>query len=230
MHNEICIMLRKGMYDKVDEWSRRLAAEFSLDSKKTIDLIDKITGGLGYTKEEPLDESRMNYVGYYIAWPDMLSNGVRILEIGTGLGRTAFIVHYSIKPRLYLTIDSSIEMLHIALYANPIEDYKKVLWIDDVKIVYGDAVRILDCLNDTFDHIIHDGGPNPRRNKRLYSKKIFNTLGILLRKGGTLSVFIGSYRVMQDAIYNNLIDTGFKIVETVPLPFSKARVIHAVKS
>ncbi len=229
MYNEICLMLRRSMYNKVDELSRRIVAEHSFENKQLIEIIDKITGGLGYTRENPLDESRMNYAGYYIAWPDVLRNGVKVLEIGTGLGRTAFIVHYSINPQLYLTIDKSLEMLYIALYNNPIEDYRRTLWKRDVKIVYGDALRVLKCINDEFDHIIHDGGPNPRKNKRIYSRRFFNTLNRLLRKGGTLSVFIGSYRVMQDLIYNTLVDTGFEIIETVSLPFSRARVIHAVK-
>ncbi len=230
MYSEICSMLRKGMYDEVDKLSRRIVAEHPLKNKQLIDVIDRITGGLGYTKENPLDESRMNYAGYYIAWPDVLKNGAKVLEIGTGLGRTAFIVHYTVNPQLYLTIDNSLEILYVALYNNPIEDYKKTLWKHDVKVVYGDALYVLKCINDKFDHIIHDGGPNPRKNKRLYNEHFFNILNKLLKKGGTLSVFIGSYRVMQDLIYNTLVNIGFEIIETVSLPFSKARVIHAVKN
>lgn len=230
MYSKLCLMLRNHMYDEADALSRRIVANHPLKSKQLIDVISRITGGLGYTKENPLDELRMNYVGYYIAWPDVLNNAVKVLEIGTGLGRTAFIVHYVVNPQLYLTIDNSLEMLYIALYNNPIGDYRRVLWRRDVKVVYGDALHLLKCLNDTFDHVIHDGGPNPRKNKRLYSKHFFNILSKLLKKRGTLSVFIGSYRVMQDLVYNTLLDTGFKIIETSSLPFSKARVIHAVKN
>lgn len=233
--NNVCELLRKGMYEEADILSRKIVREYANDNcidkmDNIINLVDNVTGGLGYTREEPLDESRMNYAGYYIAWPDVLSDNSKILEIGTGLGRTAFIVHYTIKPHLYLTIDNSIKMLYIALYRNPIEDYRRVLWEKDVKIVYGDALYVLRCINDTFDHVIHDGGPNPRKNRRIYSKYFFSLLKKLLRKNGSLSVFIGSYRVMQDFIYNTLIDLGFNVIETVSLPFSKARVIHAVKS
>ncbi len=227
---EICLMLKKRLYGKVDEYTRQRAANVNIvDKNKIIDIIDNITGGLGYTKDNPLDESRMNYAGYYIAWPDVLENNMKILEIGTGLGRTAYVVHYTINPETYLTIDNSLEILHIALYNNPIEDYKKILWRTNVKIIYGDALQVLECINDEFDHVIHDGGPNPRRNRRLYSIYFFSLLKRILKKNGTLSVFIGSYRVMQDHIYNTLIGLEFDVLETVSLPFSKARVIHAVK-
>ncbi len=222
------------MYDEVDGIVRRIISEKHKGTSfrnfsELLEIIDNITGGLGYTKEEPLDVVRMGLAGSVIAWPEVLRDGDKVLEIGTGLGRTAYVVHYAVKPSIYVTIDVSGEILFIALYKNPIKVYQDVLWRSDVKIIYADATRIIKCLNDVFDHIIHDGGPNPRRNKKLYSMNFLKALVKLLKPGGRLSIFIGSERLMQERIYTSLIEIGLRIIETKSLPFSKARVIHAVK-
>ena len=227
-------MLLSRRYDDVNKYSRRIVKERynyvgNLSYEEIVSLIDKITGGLGYKSSEPLDIVQMNYAGSYIAWPEKVTNNSRVLEIGTGLGRTAYVVHYMAKPKIYVTIDASGEILYVALYRNPIKVYQEVLWLPYVKIIFSDAVEIIDCLNDEFDHIIHDGGPNPRKNKRLYSKHFLHKLIKLLKPGGSLSIFIGSERKMQEEIYSTLIELGLQVVETVSLPFSKARVIHAYK-
>lgn len=231
---DICSMLLSRKYDDVDRYSRRLIKERysyieNLSYEEVVSLIDRVTGGLGYKSNEPLDIVQMNYAGSYIAWPEKVTDNSRILEVGTGLGRTAYVIHYVVKPRIYITMDISGEILYLALYRNPIRVYQDVLWLPDVKIVFGDAVKIINCLNDEFDHIIHDGGPNPRKNKRLYSKYFLDKLVRLLKSGGSLSIFIGSERKMQERIYSLLVELGLRIVETVPLPFSRARVIHACK-
>lgn len=221
-------------YDIVDKYSRkRVKKHYSyvenLDLNSIIDLIDNVTGGLGYTSSEPLDVARMGIAGSYIAWPERVTNNSKVLEIGTGIGRTAYVVHYVARPKLYLTIDISGEILYVALYKNPVKIYQNVLWLPDVKIVFGDAVELIGCIKDYFDHIIHDGGPNPRRNQRLYSQEFLEALIRLLKPKASLSVFIGSERKMQEYIYDTLVELGLEIVETVPLPFSKARVVHAYK-
>ncbi len=222
------------MYDKVDRLSRRIVNEkYNYISSKSfhelLEIIDHTTGGLGYTRKEPLDVVRMGLAGTVIAWPEVLRNGDKILEVGTGLGRTAYVVHYVVKPSIYVTIDVSGEMLFIALYRNPVKVYQDVLWRSDVKIIYADAVRIIRCFDEVFDHIIHDGGPNPRKNKKLYSQSFLKALVKLLKPKGSLSIFIGSERIMQEEIYNNLNKLGLRIIETKPLPYSRARVIHAIK-
>lgn len=227
-------MLMYRRYDIVDKHSReqvrkRYGYVENLDLDSIVKLIDNVTGGLGYTNSEPLDVVRMGYAGSYIAWPEKVTDNSKILEIGTGIGRTAYVVHYVAKPKLYLTIDISGEILYIALYKNPVKIYQDTLWLPDVKIVFGDVVKLVDCIKDSFDHIIHDGGPNPKRNQRLYSRRFFEALIRLLKPEASISVFIGSERRMQEYIYNTLIELGLEIVETVPLPFSKARVIHACK-
>lgn len=227
-------MLLNKRYDDVNKYSRKIVKERynyveNLGYEEILCLIDKITGGLGYKSSEPLDIVQMNYAGSYIAWPEKVTDNSRVLEIGTGLGRTAYVVHYVARPKIYVTIDVSGEILYIALYKNPIKVYQDVLWLSDVKIIFSDAVKIIDCINDEFDHIIHDGGPNPKKNKRLYSKHFLYKLIGLLRRGGSLSIFIGSERKMQEEVYSTLIELGLQVVETVSLPFSKARVIHAYK-
>ncbi len=222
------------MYDEADRLSRRIVNEkykyiLSKDFHELLEIIDRTTGGLGYTRKEPLDVVRMGLAGSVIAWPEVLRNGDKILEVGTGLGRTAYVVHYVVKPSIYVTIDVSGEMLFIALYRNPVKVYQDVLWRNNVKIIYADATRIIRCFSDVFDHIIHDGGPNPRKNKKLYSQSFLKALVKLLKPKGSLSIFIGSERTMQEEIYDNLSRLGLRIIETKPLPYSKARVIHAVK-
>ncbi len=237
-HTPPCIIahLAARDYRWVDDFSRALALKAfvletsSLDQESLWRLVDRITGGLGYTSEG-IDEARVIIAGCVIAWTEAVDRDSIVLEIGTGLGRTMHCLLESTKPRMVLTVDNSPEILSIALYRNPFPYFQEKLWRDNVYIVYGDAVEVVDTLLATrhrFNHIIHDGGPNPGKNKRLYNREFLEKLVRLLQPKGTLSVFTGRNPRETTRIYKILKRQGLEI-ETKTLPYSPARVIHAKK-
>lgn len=228
-------LLRRD-YVGADRISRSVAYRVFIKHTSLIDdeslwrIVDSITGGLGY-EEDYIDESRVIQAGCYIAWADAVHEGFRVLEIGTGLGRTLYCILSSSRPREYITIDNSPHILSIALYRNPFKYFQDMLWSECVRVVLGDAitiVRILVNLGESFDHIVHDGGPNPRRNPRLFSEGFIKALVSLLKPGGTVSVFAGKDRLYISKIYGLLKDMGLEAwTDTYPgLPF---RVVKARK-
>lgn len=194
------------------------------------DLIDKITGGLGYTKEDK-DFVRVIIAGCIISWPEEVNDGDKILEIGTGLGRTIYCVLESANPSKIVTIDISPEILSVALYRNPYTFFQNKLWDHRINIIYGDAVEVTELLHRIgmkFDHIIHDGGPNPDKNPQLYKKYFLEKLIKLLKNEGTISVFAGKRSASVSRIYNLLKQLGIK-AETQSFPYAPVRVIHGKK-
>ena len=205
---------------EVSRWGRAELLKF----------IDRTTGGLGYTKEEPFDVVRMGLAGSAIAWAEAVRDGDTVLEVGTGIGRTCYCATYSAVPALYVTVEVSVGMLAVALYANPVEAYRRALWNPFVRTVLADARDLVPRLPpSTFDHIIHDGGPNPSRNPALFSEDFLAALARVLRPGGRIPVFAGRDPAWQERIYRALRGLGLRVVGTVPLPFSRARAIRAVK-
>ncbi|MDI9620132.1 MAG: MnmC family methyltransferase [Candidatus Nezhaarchaeota archaeon] len=224
--------LRQRRYDYVDVVSRRtvdLLKEYvlTLDQRELWRLIDSTTGGLGYTLEDK-EITRLMVYGSYIAWVEVAQEGSKILEVGTGLGRTCHVILSSIRSSLYLTLDSSQEVLAIALHKNPYPQLQRSLWDPCVKICLQDAVEAVNAISDVFDHIIHDGGPSPSKNHRLFSAAFLGRLVKLLRSGGTMSVFGGKDRRWQDKIFNTLNRLGLH-VKTEPLPYSPIVVFHCTK-
>lgn len=230
---QILEKIERKQYQEADKITREFIeriykdeiAQLSLDQIKQ--LIDKITGGLGYFKND-WNIMRMNYVGSIISWAEVVKDRAKILEIGTGIGRTCFTVMYSRNVSEYITIDNSPEILAIALFKNPIDFYQKTLWDKRVRVILGDALKVITRINDKFDHIIHDGGPTPSKNPRLYSRSFLKKLVLKLKRGGTLSVFGGRDPLWVDRVYKNLALLGLK-VETVSFPDAPVRVFHCVK-
>jgi hypothetical protein len=67
-------LLRQKLYDEVDRVSRKRVFAlkekvFSLSQEDLWRLIDEVTGGLGYTREER-DVTRLIIYGSYIAWAE----------------------------------------------------------------------------------------------------------------------------------------------------------------
>lgn len=199
-----------------------------LDWARLTRYVRSVTGGLGDREDEPFDPFRLGLAGSVIAWPEAVPEDGRVLEIGTGVGRTRYAVRVTRRTSLYISIDIDPVIHAIALYRNPIPAYQEVLWTRDFIVLLGDAARLVERLPaGIFDHVIHDGGPNPRRNPRLYSIHFLSMLAERLKPGGTISVFAGAERNWVTRIYSTLKRLGFRIVETVHLPGSRARVIHA---
>ncbi|MCS7140267.1 MAG: MnmC family methyltransferase [Candidatus Nezhaarchaeota archaeon] len=225
-------LLKQRRYDLVDEISRREISSLiehvnSLSSNELWNIIDDVTGGLGYTQSDK-DISRLIIYGSYISWAEEVREGSKVLEIGTGLGRTCYTVLSVTMPSLYLTIDSSSTILAIALYRNPYPPFQEALWKPVVKICLCDALKAVNSITDTFDHIIHDGGPNPNRNPTLYSNNFLERLIELLKNGGSLSMFGSKSKVWQNKLYSKLRDLKLR-VKTQPIPYSPLVVFHCMK-
>jgi len=183
--NEIYKYLQQGDYNTADKITRAKARQYYLkyiahiDYGKKLRIIDEITGGLGYKGGE-LNILEMNFAGVIISWVEVVKSKPKVLEVGTGLGRTCFIVVKNTSPSLYLSLDKSLTMLAIALFSNPIKEYMQALNSNVVKVAWADALKAVDMIPDVFDHIIHDGGPNPNKNPRLYSESFLAKLARVL--------------------------------------------------
>ncbi len=234
-YSRILSLLARGLIDEADKLSRSIARSVwrnvvsKMSSNRILELIDRITGGLGYKSDSPLDPLQMTVAGSYIAWPEAIRDNARVLEIGTGIGRTCYVAHYNKKIGVYVTIDISPEILAIALYGNPVRQYSECLWREDVKIILADAVEAVPLLQrGYFTHLIHDGGPNPLRAPSLYTVRFMRLLASRLAPKSTASIFAGRSRKARERVYRAMLAAGFKVVETVSLPDSPAIVYHAV--
>ncbi len=228
--------LAAGALNEADRVTRECAAQLwdarlkDAAREEIVKLIEEATGGLGYRAEAPLEPAQMVVAGTVIAWPEAVPEGGRVFEVGTGIGRTCYVVHYARRPALYVTVDISLPILAVALYGNPVRAFRDALWRDDVRVVLGDALEVARLLpSGAFDHVIHDGGPNPLRNPRLYSAPMFAELARLLKPCGTLSVFAGRSRRGRQLVYEGLRSAGLEIVGVASFPDSPAAVYRARK-
>jgi predicted membrane-bound spermidine synthase len=232
-----CIITRilKKDLEGADNISRKVSwIAYRRIASMRIDLreyIDKTTGGLGYRgRNIGGDWERVVTLGCYIAWADSISSGDKVLEIGTGLGRTTYCLQYY-KPEQIITIDIDPIITGIALYDNPYREFQEALRRRNVKLIIGDAVAIVKTLYRSgyiFTHIVHDGGPNPRRNRRLYTKYFFKILDKLLLPGGRISVFAGKDPLIINNIYHILESLGYKTQTVTPIGIP-VRVVRGIK-
>jgi len=225
--------LRRGELGLADRVTRKIAARAyrevrNLSWMERFKLVDEATGGIGYVKNR-LDESRMTTLGCLIAWPEAVKKGARVFEVGTGLGRTCHVVTWSSSPSLYLSVDVNPYVLAIALYDNLVPTYQRALWRHEVKLALIDARKAVKLLGQGFDHVVHDGGPNPDNNPELWSKEFLAELVGLLRPGGTMSVFAGRNPKWVDHIYRALRELGLR-AWTQAAPGFKVRVVRAEKA
>ncbi len=234
---KILELVKSGNIDDADSLTRSYARRIFVEEVKTwnfekkIKFIEDVTGGLGFHEHNIVDVESMIHVGRYISWCDVVKDNYRIFEIGTGLGRTVYCVFSHAYPSLYITCDINPYMLAIALYDNPVSEFQDVLWKSSVKVLLCDGVRLAYILNFVFDHVIHDGGPCPDSNPRLFAEHLLNRLLDIVRNGGTISVFAGKKRKWIDKIYNVFKSSGkAREVVTVSVPGSGLCVVHVVKS
>ncbi|RLF23904.1 MAG: hypothetical protein DRN15_04865 [Thermoprotei archaeon] len=221
---------RYGVADRIARAYARLVYDrfiSKMSEEEVFRIIDEVTGGLGYRRND-FNVMRMSYCGSIIAWPEAVSRGDKVLEIGTGIGRTCYVIVNWSQPSLYVTIDKSPEILAIALYRNPVNAYRDALNSSIVKILLCDATKAVPKMSMRFDHIVHDGGPCPSRNPSLFSKDFLEQLSLLLKPEGTMSIFAGRNKKWQDRIYKNLRELGFR-VETESFPDSPVIVFHCTK-
>jgi len=232
LEGKILELLARRSYDEADRATRLFVEQLrswalTLSEEEVWRFVNEVTGGLGYT-EEDRDVCRVALCGSLISWAEVVKDGFKVLEVGTGLGRTCYTVLFTARPSLYLSIDNSPQILALALYRNPYEAFRRALGASCVKLCLCDAVKAVKALREEFDHVIHDGGPNPNRNPKLYSEELLEDLARVLRRGGTMSVFAGRNKSWQDRIYLTLRSLGFD-VSSVSFPFSPVLVFHCVK-
>ncbi len=190
-----------------DERAREAAARYrewaeGLSESEVFQYVKSRTGGLGHGRNR-FEVGKMGVKGYVIAWPERARGAV--LEIGTGLGRTAWATLEWGHPKLLVSIEIDPKMLAIALYRNPVEEFSEALRDDRVRLILGDAVEVVPELpRGYFDHLVHDGGPCPRRNPRLFSREFLAELARRVRRGGTASVFAGRDPGWQDRLHEAL--------------------------
>ncbi len=200
--------------EREDERARREALRWadwarSLDPEELFRYVTERTGGLGHGSEG-FEVGKMALKGYLIAWPEE-ADGL-VLEVGTGLGRTAWAVLEWGEPDALVTIEVDPRMLAIALHANPVPEFRDALRDERVKIVLGDAVTVVPRMPEgTFDHVVHDGGPCPSQNPRIFSHGFLRDLTRRLREGGTASVFAGRDPAWQDRLYRSLKEFFFDV-------------------
>jgi len=222
-------------FEKADQITR-IIAKNTYNSIKNQDkdiarYIDEITGGIGYRRKMlGKDWERVVLLGCYIAWADAVQSNEKVLEIGTGLGRTNYCIQYN-KPMKIHSIDNDQLVIGIALYSNPYPEFQEYLWRENVKIFLGDAlciIRILSMKGVKYDHIVHDGGPCPAKNPILYSYDFFSSLDKLLKPGGRISVFGGKNPKIIKKIYSILKELGYEAY-TVSPPGIRVFIIRGVK-
>jgi Predicted archaeal methyltransferase len=147
-----------------------------------------------------------------------LKRNDKVLDIGTGLGYTAIHAFFK-KVRKVVSIEKDPVILRYAEY-NP---WSK--WLENVNIIIGDAVKVLDKLEPYyFNKIIHDP-PTFSISEELYSLDFYNMLHNLLPKRGTILHYVGypSYVSKRKKIVENIISrckkAGFT-VKVLPEIFS----------
>ncbi len=230
---QVLTLARQGNIEKADELTRSFVRKIYYEEVKNWDLnrkisfIENVTGGLGFRFHNICDMESMVHVGMYISWADVVKDGYSIFEIGTGLGRTMYCIFLKAKPSLYVSCDINPYMLAIALFDNPVSEFQEILWKSCVKILLCDGVRLAYALPYSPNHVVHDGGPCPRDNPRLYADHFIKRLIEITKQEGTLSIFAGKDRWWVNKIYNVVKSVELiREVRTVSVPGSGICVIH----
>lgn len=225
--------------NKVDNISRKIASRAYafirnyMKTREILEYIDKVTGGIGYrNKQIGSDWERVVILGCYIAWAESASSKDTVLEIGTGLGRTNYCLQYNGVKQI-ITVDVDPYILGIATNNNPYKEFQQALNNRRItRIVLGDAVVIVNVLIKTgylFTHIVHDGGPNPGKNPRIFSHKFFHKLDKLLANNGRISIFAGKNPKIVSRIYGYLKNLGYEVYTFNP-PGLNVKIVRGVKN
>lgn len=232
VRDKVVELLSQSKFSEADKLTREYVRKYlpeisSWSWDRLVKYITEVTGGLGYREDDLYDIDRIIEVGEFISWSRIVKNGYKVLEIGTGLGRTMYTILSKTRCSLYLSLDIDPVILAICLYYNPISIFQSVL--DKAYICLCDAVRAIPRVNVKFNHIIHDGGPNPRRNPRLFSKHFIHELINHLEDDGTISIFAGRDSEWIEKIYNYLKE--LKVYSWVDkCDVTKLKVVRGIKS
>lgn len=134
---------------------------------------------------EDRDVTRLIIYGSYIAWAEAVKPGSEVLEISTGLGglllRPLDDLPFALPGDRLFTRDTRDSPLQESIFA-----ILRIFLSSIVKMCLCDATIAVHHINDSFDHIIHNGGPNPNKNPALFSSAFLSKLVSLLKVGGAL--------------------------------------------
>ncbi|AFZ70366.1 putative methyltransferase [Caldisphaera lagunensis DSM 15908] len=138
--------------------------------------------------------------------------GVRVLEIGTGLGYTA-INSLKFGAREVITIEKDQNVLWLA-ERNP---WSYELNSEKIKIILGNAFDIIKDFNNEFDIIIHDPPRFTSNSSELYSIEFYKYLYSALKRNGVLFHYTGEPGRVKGKgfplkISGKLKDVGFEVL------------------
>ncbi len=138
--------------------------------------------------------------------------GVRVLEIGTGLGYTT-INSLKMGAREIITIEKDQNVLWLA-ERNP---WSKELSSEKIKIILGNAFDIIKDFHNEFDVIIHDPPRFTSNSSELYSIEFYKNLYFALKRNGVMFHYTGEPgRVKGKSfplkISGKLKEAGFKVL------------------
>jgi len=198
---------RKVFESKVKRWSLHELSKFLLKSFCNLLCIHKL---------HELNTNRALSIGSTLSWIDVIKDGYRIFEVGTGLGTTCYAVICTSEVEEYITVEPSGEALAVALFKNPLNVCRKALWNENVKILLGDPRFIISSMRrDVFDHVICKGvlrflriPPSTRLLKRLVK---------MLKNNGTIALLVEGNSELSNKIHHTLtlIQIRVQLVKTL---------------
>lgn len=146
-----------------------------------------------------VDGIHMHRVSGVTPWDDAglkvsvlgVRRGMRVLDVGTGLGYTAILSR--MRGGLVVSVERDVNVLEAASY-NP---WSRRLESPSIKIILGDAYEIVESLpEDFFDRILHDP-PRFSLAGELYSLEFYRRVYRILKPGGVLLHYTGKPGSLQ---------------------------------
>lgn len=159
-----------------------------------------------------LEESLKKFVE-----PCQIKNGMKILDIGFGLGYNVAMALFKTKNLKIVSLEKDILDLDIEVPEWFKESYEKVKQASrdlhykdnnvEIKIISGDAVETIKNINENFDAVFLDGF-SPGKNPELWSLSFLKEIKKKMNKNAILSTYS-----CAGIVRRNLKEAGFKVAD-----------------